>query len=110
MTVEAEITIDEQGIVRARVPGGHRPWGWFLEDDIGGNLRLGTELLETVAAVRAGAIGEWEGTGNAWTLYLTPTRARVESAFTDEQDEVPVGDFAGLLGRWVSHLEQARDA
>lgn len=106
--IEGQFYIDEQGWLRADLPERYMVASHFLESDVQGNLEWTRELRRLVAEYRAAKAGEtWEGTGNAWTLILTPEGARIEFELSDDAEpslDLSLEELDELLAGWEQLL------
>jgi hypothetical protein len=104
--IEVRFWVDDRGIARGDAPDRWRFLPIFLEDDVQGDTEWTRELRSIVRSYLDGTADEvWEGTGNAWTLILTPgsDEARLElEVLTDKDVEgtVPLEVLDRLLGAW----------
>jgi hypothetical protein len=78
----------------------------FLESDVQGDVAGTRDLIERVESYRDGlADAVWEGTGNAWTLVLTPGErvARLDLEVVTDEDiwgTVPLDLLLEMLRAW----------
>ncbi len=86
--------------------------GQFLEDDVQ-SLQWTRELRRLIAEFRANSSHEpWDGTGNAWTLYLAPEGARIELALFDDFEpslELSLEELDEILAGWERLLVAPRE-
>lgn len=95
-------TRDPYGFLRAETSPPCEPLASFLEQDIQLNERWVEELLEIIRAVDAGEMETWEGTGNAFTLTLTPGSAHLYNEYAPEECTLSSADLAAALRGWTS--------
>ncbi len=111
--IEGRFYRDERGIPRAELPEGYRVVRRFLEDDMQGSLAETRRLRRLIAEFRAVPSQErWEGTGNAWTLILTPEGARLEFELSEDAEpslDLSLEEFDELLAGWERMLAATRD-
>lgn len=87
--------------------------GEMIESDVQWNLREAREFRALVRDFMEGRrTGEWEGTGNAWTVILRPEGGFIELAVSDDFE--PSGDFPlevldEALAGWERLLEPVWD-
>lgn len=81
--------------------------GRYLEHDVQSFPGWCRELIQIVEDVIIGTRNHWEGTGNAYTLILTPDKARVESEFAEPEEvcEISLKDFKQALVGWLNFIE-----
>ncbi len=99
---------DDAGDPRAR---GESFLARFLESDVQGSAATAREILDAVGRVEAGDEDEWEMTGNAFTLLVSPDGAAIEPGYQDEEEEemeperVSLEELRSALDRWIELLE-----
>lgn len=95
---------DAKGYCRADANDLHRLIPCFLEDDVQGSVATCQELIDIVDAVRSGRLGEWEGTGNAHTVTITPGQVTIRCEFSDEFGiaHIPPAVFRECLEAWMA--------
>jgi hypothetical protein len=104
MSPEMIVTTDGHG-PKVVVDERYERFGRFLLDDVQGNAGWTRTLLGLVDDLRAGLRQRWTGDGNAWDLQLSPSTARIDNLYTEEDDEIPLADFRDLLEQWLRHVE-----
>jgi uncharacterized protein YacL (UPF0231 family) len=107
--VKIDLYRDEQGLPRARSEAPDDLLARFLESDVQGSVITAFDILGMLDRVESGETDRWEGTGNAYTLTLTPGGAWIQ----DEQDELaddtealhlPLSDLREALNAWIGLL------
>lgn len=96
---------DDSGDPRAR---GESFLARFLESDVQGSAATAREILEALDRVEAGDEDEWEMTGNAFTLLVSPDGAAIEPVYEEEEMEperVSLEELRSALDRWIEFLE-----
>lgn len=99
---------DAAGDPRARCEGLGETVAGFLESDLQGSVESAHEVLRALDAVESGEIPDWDRTGNAYTLTLTPEGA----TFWNEMDEdakpyaLSLAETRRVMGDWVAFLEE----
>jgi hypothetical protein len=107
-----QIFIDERRIARASVEPPYEMLGRFLEEDVQSHAAVAMELRRLIREVRSGQRSSWEGTGNAHTLVLRPTGARIEPEFAEPAIlcELALDDLDVALAQWIAVLLQQPSA
>ena len=100
---------DEAGDPRARAEEGRERLARYLESDLQSSAAAAREVLAAVEDVVAGALDEWEQTGNAYTLTLSPAGAILEDEWDEgEAEEIPLAELRNALWTWIEFLERGR--
>lgn len=90
------------GFPRAEISPPCEPLASFLEQDIH-SAGAAEELIDMIRSVDAGEMDQWEGTGNAFTITLTPGSAHLENEYAPEEHcVVSSADLAIALRGWMS--------
>lgn len=98
---------DDAGDPRVRCEGPGEAVAGFLESDLQGSVESAREVLRALDAVESGEIPDWDRTGNAYTLTLTPE----EATFWNEMDEdaepyaLSLAEARRAVADWVAFLE-----
>lgn len=81
---------------------------YYLESDIQGDTLRCQELLKIAQDVQSNQIPQWEETGNAHTLTLTPTQAIIEAEFDESLAplNIPLTQFKQALQKWLDFLQK----
>jgi uncharacterized protein YacL (UPF0231 family) len=75
--------------------------GIFLSTDVGSDVDSVTQLIETTEAVVQGQQTSFDGTGNLFTVAITPGQVRIENAYDeDEVVETRPKFFLEVLSDW----------
>lgn len=79
----------------------------YLQSDVQGSPEVTRMLLDLVDRVASGDLEEWEGTGNAFTLTLTPEGATIfpELALDPEPCHVSLAELRDALSGWLARIE-----
>ena len=98
---------DATGDPRARCSVPHQLLGQFLESDVQGNPAHCRDLLNALDDVAQGRLVQWEETGNAHTLTLTPDRVRIESEVDPQAGDLILkpSEFRLAVSEWMEFLE-----
>lgn len=73
----------------------------FLEQDIQGSISMVEELLRVLDQVKNGQLKNWEGTGNAHTVVITPEAVVFENEFEDGlRSTISPNEFEMALRSW----------
>jgi uncharacterized protein YacL (UPF0231 family) len=99
---------DERGYPRVRAAPPCEVLGWFLEQDVQGNAAKCHRLLGLIEEARSGRRPHWQGTGNAHTLTLTPSGARVENEFVEPLTacDLPLDELAAAVRGWLELIDR----
>jgi len=98
---------DSSGDPRAHSDKGRHLLAGFLESDVQGSVSLGRKILAAIDKIAGGHLDEWERTGNAYTLTLSPDGADLETDVDDDTETLhlsleelreAVADWVELLG------------
>ncbi len=78
----------------------------YLVSDVQESPEVARRLLDLVDRVATGELDCWEGTGNAWTLTLTPEGATLypEFALDAEPLRVSLAELREALSGWLASL------
>lgn len=78
----------------------------YLVSDVQESPEVARMLLDLVDRVVAGELDCWEGTGNAWTLTLTPEGATLypEFALDAEPLRVSLAELRDALSGWLARI------
>ncbi len=97
---------DSSGDPRAHGEKGHEILARFLESDIQDSASLGRKILAAIDKVAGGHLDEWERTGNAYTLTLTPDGAEIEPEMDDDAEplHLSLAELRQGVERWVEFL------
>lgn len=76
--------------------------GLFLQMDVGSNVSYCERLQALTQAILAGQHPSWEGTGNLFTVTVTPDRVLIQNEYADDDENVDVspGEFIEILQAW----------
>jgi len=98
---------DSSGDPRAHCEKGRHLLAGFLESDVQGSVSLARKILAAIDKIAGGHLDEWERTGNAYTLTLSPDGADLETDVDDDTETLhlsleelreAVADWVELLG------------
>jgi uncharacterized protein YacL (UPF0231 family) len=101
---------DSSGDPRAHGDKGKELLAQFLESDIQDSVSLGRKVLAAIDKVAGGHLGEWERTGNAYTLTLAPDGAEIEPEMPEMADttaeplHLTLAELREGVARWVAFL------
>jgi len=97
---------DSSGDPRARCEQGRHLLAGFLESDVQGSVSLGCKILAAIDKVAGGHLDEWERTGNAYTLTLSPDGADLETDVDDDTETLHVSleELREAVADWVELL------
>jgi uncharacterized protein YacL (UPF0231 family) len=97
---------DSEGDLRVQADDGRDLLAQWLESDLQESASLGRKVIAAIDKVAAGKLDDWERTGNAYTLTLTPSGAAIEPDFEDAEPlELPLAELREAVARWVEILE-----
>ena len=101
-----EVHLDANGIPRAAVEPAHEPLAWFLEQDLQSNVAACDELLEHIKLIRSGQETEWEESGNAHVVSLTPQGATIENVYSgdDAAYDIALDDLDHAVRQWLEYV------
>ncbi|HWN41999.1 MAG TPA: hypothetical protein VNW71_07230 [Thermoanaerobaculia bacterium] len=76
----------------------------YLVSDVQESPEVTQMLLDLVDQVATGDLESWEGTGNAFTLTLTPEGATIQPEFGSDTEprHVSLDDLREALGGWLA--------
>ncbi|HEX3531683.1 MAG TPA: YacL family protein [Thermoanaerobaculia bacterium] len=97
---------DSSGDPRAHGEKGQEILARFLESDVQDSASLGRKILAAIDKVAGGHLDEWERTGNAYTLTLTPDGADIEPEMADTAEplHLTLAELHQGVARWVEFL------
>lgn len=103
---------DARGFARAEGSIEEKALSGFLESNVQAVPKYCREIIDHVDQVRSGKKVSWGRTGNAFTLILTPEKARIESDYADppQSIELSLDDFEKVLLDWLSLIESPSKA
>jgi uncharacterized protein YacL (UPF0231 family) len=98
---------DAAGDPRAHADKGRKLLAQWLESDMQGSAASGRKVLAAIDKVAAGTLDDWERTGNAYTLSLSPEGAEIEPELDDDAEplHLPLAELREAIVRWVEFLE-----
>lgn len=98
---------DSEGDLRAQADDGRELLARWLESDVQGSASLCRKVLAAIDKVAAGTLDDWERTGNAYTLTLSPDGADIEPDFDEDAEplHLPLAELREAVARWVELLE-----
>jgi hypothetical protein len=101
--VKLDLYRDGKGLPRAR---GDNLLARFLESDVQGSVITAYDILRMLDRVESGEADLWEGTGNAYTLTLTPDGALIQDELADDSEalHLPLADLREALSAWIALL------
>lgn len=108
--MDLEFYRDAAGDPRAQCKGPGAMMAGFLESDLQGSVASAQEVLRAIDGVKSGEIPDWERTGNAYTLALTPEGAILwnEMDIEVEPYKMSLADLRQTVAEWISFLEDAQ--
>ena len=79
----------------------------YLASDVQESPEVTLMLLELLDQIEAGDLEGWEGTGNAFTLTLTPEGATIqpEHGSDTERRRVSLDDLRDALEDWLAAID-----
>lgn len=79
----------------------------YLVSDVQESPEVTQMLLDLVDQVASGDLESWEGTGNAFTLTLTPKGATIQPEFGSDTEprHVSLDDLREALGGWLAVIQ-----
>ena len=97
---------DGQGLPRARAEAPDDLLARFLESDVQGSVITAYDILGMLDRVESGETDLWEGTGNAYTLTLTPHGALIQDELADDTEalHLPLAEMREALSAWIALL------
>ncbi len=98
--------VDEYGVQRAEVSSPYELVGWYLEQEIEGDVHSCKRLLRRIEKVKKEAESEHRGTGNAHTITVTGDNVVIENEYSDLFDrcEIPLIEFERALTEWLKFI------
>lgn len=83
----------------------------YLESDVQDSPEVTLLLLELLDQIEAGDLENWEGTGNAFTLTLTPEGATIQPEFGSDTEprRVSLNDLRDALEDWFARIESTME-
>ena len=83
----------------------------FLESDVQGSAAHGRKILAAIDKIAGGHLDDWERTGNAYTLTLSPGGADIESEMDDDDAgagplHLSLDELREAVARWVDFVEK----
>jgi uncharacterized protein YacL (UPF0231 family) len=101
-----ELYRDESGDPRVRAAAGRELLANLLESDVQGSAALGQKILNAIDRVLAGAADEWERTGNAYTLTLSPKGATIQLELEEDAEalHLPLAELREAVARWIDFV------
>ncbi|HET9225891.1 MAG TPA: hypothetical protein VFR31_04450 [Thermoanaerobaculia bacterium] len=83
----------------------------YLESDVQDSPEVTLLLLELLDQIEAGDLENWEGTGNAFTLTLTPEGATIQPEFGSDTEprRVSLDDLRDALEDWFARIESTME-
>ena len=79
----------------------------FLEAEIQQDQQWGQELIQIIDKVQNLKIDNWEETGNANTLLLTPEKAKIVNEFTNDTCDLSLNDLRQAILDWLTFIKQS---
>ncbi|MES1241075.1 MAG: hypothetical protein ABUT39_05595 [Acidobacteriota bacterium] len=97
---------DDRGLPRARGEAPDDLLARFLESDVQGSVVTAYDILGMLDRVESGETSLWEGTGNAYTLTLTPGGALLRDELSDDGEtlHLPLAGLRDALNAWIGLL------
>jgi hypothetical protein len=97
---------DSSGDPRARGEKGRELLARFLESDLQGSPSLGRKVLAAIDKIAGGHLDDWERTGNAYTLTLSPKGAAIEPELDDDAGplHLPLAELREAVAHWVEFV------
>ncbi|HEX3129380.1 MAG TPA: hypothetical protein VH394_18740 [Thermoanaerobaculia bacterium] len=108
-TVKLDLYRDGEGLPRA---AGDDLLSRFLESDVQGSVITAYDILGMLDRVESGETELWEGTGNAYTLTLTPDGALIQDELAEDPEELhlPLAELREALQAWIALLLDSHQA
>jgi uncharacterized protein YacL (UPF0231 family) len=102
---------DPSGDPRARGEKGREQLAGFLESDVQGSVSQGRKILAAIDKIAGGHLDDWERTGNAYTLTLSPDGADIEPEMDDDDADagplhLTLDELREAVARWVDFVEK----
>lgn len=87
----------------------HRRVLEFLTLDIQNSQQWVQDLLDKVAALETGEIGEWTRSGNAYYLIFSPHTVTIENLLVDGEtiETISLQEFKEAVLRWQEQLDNS---
>lgn len=97
---------DSSGDPRAHGEKGRELLAQFLESDVQGSAALGHKIVAAIDKIASGHLDDWERTGNAYTLTLSPKGAHIEAELDEDTPalHLPLAELRDALSRWVDFV------
>ena len=98
---------DAKGDPRADGGSANQLLAGFLESDIQGSTQMCSVVIDAVDRILAGSLEQWEASGNAYTLTLIGSGARIEALFDDSLTavELSLEKLRETVLRWKAFIE-----
>lgn len=106
--MQLEFYWDAAGDPRALCKGPGEMVAGFLESDLQGSIASAHEVLRALDGVESGEVPEWERTGNAYTLALSPIGATLWNEMDEDAEPYALAltDLRQVVADWVSFLDE----
>jgi uncharacterized protein YacL (UPF0231 family) len=98
---------DKEGYPRAERSKSCKVLALFLEAEIQQDQQWGQELIQIIDKVQNLKIDNWEETGNANTLLLTPEKAKIVNEFTNDTCDLSLNDLRQAILDWLTFIKQS---
>lgn len=97
---------DSYSLPRADVGPPHEVVGWFLEQDLQGDVAACRRLLNLLNEVESGIMTSFESTGNAHTVTLGRNGARIENEYAEPPvaGDSSLDDLKQAISGWLRLL------
>lgn len=98
--------LDEHGSQRSEVSSPYELIGWYLEQEVEGDINSCKRLLGIIEKIKNGVKSEYSGTGNAHALTITSDKVVIENEYSDLFDrcEIPLIEFERVLTQWLQFI------
>jgi hypothetical protein len=103
-------TWDQQGRLTALGEPPQDVLADFLVSELHADPTACERLLEALRDVREGKMADWEDTGEAWTVSLTPGQAEIvsEYAVPGRRLSLPIEELEEAIQSWMQFIAFAR--
>jgi uncharacterized protein YacL (UPF0231 family) len=98
---------DAAGDPRAHADKGRELLARWLESDVQGSAASARKVLAAIDKIAAGKLDDWERTGNAYTLTLSPDGGEIEPDLDEDAEPLRLSlvELREAVVGWVELLD-----